>query len=462
MLLFKNAPNVRGISWDYEEGDGPQQINIPGDFVCDCIHANNPSTFQDHADSTWDYFTYLQGLSLNGISLPSVAPIAQNNENYSVGISGFNSNCWVNSLFSGTKPTFYQSTNTRSFGASYFTETFTPYGIMCQGEYNQTCISNLNALNNEEKLKIEYFSICDGGLDKIKKKIGMYGPGSSTVTMISPTHVSICGHCIGGDNNYEFGMQFYNPNTQSFQSVTIDVYDTNYNQYTTALYDYKDMRLGKIKEAGITFPHHYQYYLNPFSLRDHIINKNIDPNEDLAMFTVNANGVFFITYLSYEKIKTISQLNLILPLRPIISGIKYPIVKNIQQPKYFIAVTGHSGTNIMFFSKTGINIWPAGAYAGQSYSTSWELLDGKYGIDFVNDFLAGEGEPTLTEFTDFDNLYKMSDFVEQADEEDDSMKVTIKKFNKTLTYQDTKFNSSKGIISKIKIKKTSNTEKYYK
>jgi hypothetical protein len=257
-------------------------------------------------------------------------------------------------------------------------------------------------------------------------------------------------------------MNFYNPNTQTFQFVTIDVYDTNYNQYTSALYGFKDMRIGKIKEAGITFPHHYQYYLNPFSLKDYIIQNNIDPNEDLAMFTVNANGVFILTYLSYNNIKSITQTNFISALRPIITGIKYPTIKNTQQPKHFAVVSGHSGTNIMFFSKTGINIWPGGAYAGQSYLTSWELLNGKYGVDYVNDFLAGEGEPTLTEFTDFANLYKISDFIDQTSEENDSMKVTIKKFNKTLTYQDTKFNTNKGVISKIKIKKTNNTEKYYK
>jgi hypothetical protein len=42
------------------------------------------------------------------------------------------------------------------------------------------------------------------------------------------------------------------------------------------------------------------------------------------------------------------------------------------------------------------------------------------------------------------------------------MKILIKKFNKVITYQNKTNSSQRGMVNKIKVKKTSSIEKYYR
>jgi hypothetical protein len=279
MFFSTKEFSQRGISFDFGEGDGPKQTLILGEFVCDCVHANSPTNYQDHVDSTWDYYTYSSNQVTSGITHPSVAPDGQSNQTYAVAVNGINSDCWINSLFgNSTKPQFPQSVSRRSFGASYFTENFYP-GINCDGDYDEPCFTDPDI---QESLFLEIFSICDGGIDKARKKIGLYGPGSDTVTFISPTHAAFCAHCVGYGSGIDRTVSYYNPSTKQFETVIIDLYDINYNEYTQRLSDERDIRIGKIRNAGVTFPVYHQYYLNPYSLKEYIQYSGKNLNEKLS------------------------------------------------------------------------------------------------------------------------------------------------------------------------------------
>lgn len=459
MFLSAKEQNLRGISFDFQEGDGPVTVNVQGDYVCECVHANSPTRYQDHVDSTWDYYTYYTNQVTNGITHPSVAPNGQTNQTYAVSVLGINNDCWVNSLFgSAAKPRFPQSVSVRSFGASYFTEMFFPT-IDCDGDYNETCYADPDL---EEQLRIEIFSICDGGIDKARKKIGHYGPGQSTVTFISPTVATFCAHCVGDGASTEQVVKVYNPNTQEFQNITIDLYSINYNQYTQRLRIERDIRIGKIRTAGVSFPTYYQYYLNPFSFQEYISLTGKNLNEKLAAFMVNANGIFVLWYYPFSTFNSLSQLNISTSyITPLISGKSQEFIKNVRQPKHVGTVVGDSGTNFMYFSKSGISVWPVGARSGQYVQECWKLFNGRYAIDDINAFLTGIGEPTLTEFVDYDSLYKIDDFIPQTSAEDTSMKINTKKFNKKSTVQTNKYGPS-GSIKKVKIQKEVIVERHYR
>ena len=135
--------------------------------------------------------------------------------------------------------------------------------------------------------------------------------------------------------------------------------------------------------------------------------------------------------------------------------------KNIIQPKSVQTVSGDSGTNFMYFSKTGISVWPVGARAGQYLQECWKLFNGRYAIDDINDFLSLVGEPTLTEFIDYDNLYKIEDFIPQTIATEASMKVNTKKFNKKFTVQANSYTLGSA-IKKVKIQKEVVVERHYK
>jgi hypothetical protein len=459
MFLSAKDFAFRGISFDFGEGDGPQHTPILGDFVCECVHANSPTRYQDHVDSTWDYYTYYTNQVTNGITHPSVAPTGQTNQTYAVSVLGINNDCWVNSLFeSAAKPKFPQSVSIRSFGASYFSQAF--FGnLECDGNYDETCFPNPNI---EEQLRIEIFSICDGGIDKARKKIGLYGPGQSTVTFISPTVASFCAHCLGDGAAIEQVVRVYNPTTQQFEYITVDLYPINYNQYTQKLRNQRDMRIGKIRTAGVSFPTYYQYYLNPFSFQEYIGLTGKDLNQELAAFMVNANGVFVLLYYPFSTFNSLNQSNVQTTYnKPLISGKSQEFIKNVRQPKFLGVVTGDSGTNFMYFSKSGTDVWPVGALAGQYVQECWKLFNGRYAIDDINDFLALVGEPTLTEFVDYDSLYKIDDFVPQTSTEYTIMKINTKKFNKKSTVQTNKYCPS-GSIKKVKIQKEVIVERHYR
>jgi hypothetical protein len=459
MFFSSREYSQRGISFDFGEGDGPQQTLILGEFVCDCVHANSPTRYQDHVDSTWDYYTYSSDQVTSGITHPSVAPNGQTNQTYAVAVNAINPDCWINSLFGNSpKPQFPQSVSRRSFGASYFTENFYP-SIDCDSDYDEPCFTDPDI---EESLRIEIFSICDGGIDKARKKIGLYGPGSDTVTFISPTHAAFCAHCVGYSSGMNRTVSYYNPSTQQFETVIVDVYDINYNQYTQRLSGERDIRIGKIRNAGVTFPVYHQYYLNPYSLKEYIQYSGKNLNEKLAAFMVNANGIFALWYFPYSSFNSLTQLTVTsLYSTPIISGQYKSVIKDVIQPKFVGSVTGDSGTNFIYFSKSGINVWPAGARAGQYLQSNWSLINGRYGIDDINSFLSLMGEPTLTEFVDYDSLYKIDDFIPVQTTEYSSMKINTKKFNKKLTVETNKYSSGKS-IHKVKIKKETIIERHYK
>lgn len=459
MFLSAKDYGLRGISFDYGEGDGPQHTVIVGDFVCECVHANSPTRYQDHVDSTWDYYTYNTNQVTNGITHPSVAPNGQTNQTYAVSVNGINQDCWVNSLFENVpKPKFPQSVSNRSFGASYFTETF--YGALpCDGNYNEPCYSDPDI---EEQLRIEIFSICDGGIDKARKKIGLYGPSQSTVTFISPTHATFCAHCLGDGAQTTQTVRVYDPTTQTFQNILVDLYPINYNQYTQRLRSERDIRVGKIQTAGVTFPTYYQYYFNPFSFQEYIQYSGKSLDQELAAFMVNANGIFVLWYFPFSNFNSLSQLNVAsLYATPVISGQNSIYIKNVRQPRFVGTTSGDSGTNFMYFSKSGISVWPVGARAGQYLQECWKLFNGRYAIDDINSFLTGVGEPALTEFVDYDSLYKIDDFIPQTPDEDASMKINTKKFNKKLTVQTNKYGPS-GSIKKVKIQKEVIVERHYR
>jgi hypothetical protein len=459
MFFSSREYSQRGISFDFGEGDGPQQTLILGEFVCDCVHANSPTRYQDHVDSTWDYYTYSSDQVTSGITHPSVAPNGQTNQTYAVAVNAINPDCWINSLFGNSpKPQFPQSVSRRSFGASYFTEIFYP-SIDCDGDYDEPCFTDPDI---EESLRIEIFSICDGGIDKARKKIGLYGPGNDTVTFISPTHAAFCAHCVGYASGMNRTVSYYNPSTKQFETVIVDVYDINYNQYTQRLSGERDIRIGKIRNAGVTFPVYHQYYLNPYSLKEYIQYSGKNLNEKLAAFMVNANGIFALWYFPYSSFNSLTQLTLsALYSTPIISGEYKSVIKDVIQPKFVGIITGDSGTNFIYFSKTGISVWPGGARAGQYLQDNWSLINGRYGIDDINSFLSLMGEPTLTEFFDYDSLYKIDDFIPPRAIEDIIMKINTKKFNKKMTIEMNKYSSGRS-IKKVKIKKEKIVERHYK
>ena len=458
MFLSPKEYSLRGISFDYGEGDGPVNTSIIGDFVCECINANSPSSYQDHVDLTWDYYTYRTDQITNGIVHPSVAPNGQPNQTYSVNANGLNQYCWINTLFdNATKPKFPQSVSVRSFGSSVFTEVFYP-SIDCDGNYNETCYTDPDI---QEQLAIEIFSICDGGIDRARKKIGLYAPAESTVTFVSPTHATFCAHCLGDGAETTQTVKVYNPTTQTFQTILVDLYPINYNQYTQRLRSERDIRIGKIQTAGVTFPTYYQCYLNPFSFKEYIQYSRQNLDQNLAAFMVNANGLFILWYFTFSTFNYLSQYNVDSFTSPIISGQYNTKIKNIIQPKYVQNVPGDSGTNFMYFSKTGISVWPVGARAGQYLQECWKLLNGRYAIDDINDFLSLVGDTTLTEFVDYDSLYKIEDFVPRIVATEANMKVNTKKFNKKFTVQANSYTLGSA-IKKVKIQKEVVVERHYK
>lgn len=432
---------------------------VVGDFVCECINANSPSSYQDHVDLTWDYYTYRTDQITNGIVHPSVAPDGQTNQTYAVSPNGLNQYCWINTLFgNSSKPNFPQSATNRSFGASYFDERFYP-SIDCDGDYDEPCFTDPSL---ENQLRIEIYSICDGGIDKARKKIGLYPPGQSTVTFISPTHATFCAHCLGDGAQTTQSIGIYNPTTQTVQNILVDLYPINYNQYTQRLRTQRDIRIGKIQTAGVTFPNYYQYYLNPFSFKEYIQYSRQNLYQNLAAFMVNANGLFVLWYFPFSTFNSLSQFNVETSYEtPIISGKYSSLIKNIIQPKNVTKDSGDSGTNFMYFSKTGINVWPVGARDGQYLQECWKLFNGRYAIDDINDFLSLVGEPTLTEFIDYDNLYKIEDFVPRIVATEASMKVNTKKFNKKFTVQANSYTLGSA-IKKVKIQKEVVVERHYK
>lgn len=459
MFLSAKDYGLRGISFDYGEGDGLQHTVIVGDFVCECVHANSPSSYQDHVDLTWDYYTYRTDQITNGIVHPSVAPNGQPNQTYYLNANGLNQYCWINTLFgSATKPKFPQSVSVRSFGSSVFTEVFYP-SVDCDGDYNETCYTDPDI---NEQLQIQIFSICDGGIDKARKKIGLYAPAESTVTFVSPTHATFCAHCLGDGAETTQTVKAYNPTTQTFQNILVDLYPINYNQYTQRLRSERDIRVGKIQTAGVTFPTYYQYYFNPFSFQEYIQYSGKSLDQELAAFMVNANGIFVLWYFPFSNFNSLSQLNVAsLYATPVISGQNSIYIKNVRQPRFVGTISGDSGTNFMYFSKSGISVWPVGARAGQYLQECWKLFNGRYAIDDINAFLALVGEPTLTEFVDYDSLYKIDDFIPQSLAENASMKINTKKFNKKLTIQTNKYGPS-GSIKKVKIQKEVIVERHYR
>ncbi len=454
MFLTLKSQNFRTALFDFGEGNGPEPTTLQGDYICDCVHANSPTKYQDHVDNTWDYYTYRTDQVTSGITHPSVAPPGELNQSYAVSVNGINSNCWINSLFENSSPpNFPHSVVNRSFGASYFTQRFWP-GVLCNGNYDQTCFTT--GPTGDQGLYDLTFSICPQGIDVMRKKIGMYAPNSPTTTFISPKYATFCGHCISSDQQY---VTFYNPSTQQFQGVMIDVLPVNTNQYTQSLGS-RDMRIGKIATAGVTFPVHHQYYLNPFSLKNYIQLNNKSLNEKLAAFMVNGNGVFVLFYISYSDFNSMNSNEpyWVNEYKLKISGNYMPVIKNVIQPQFANIISGDSGTNFMYSTKSGTAIWPGGAYGGQHANLFWTFRNGRYGIDEVNYILSSDNEPTLTEFVDYENLYKMDDIIDTLPSTSEYGNfIKIKKFIKKITIEKNTINSKK-----IKIKKESIIEKHYK
>ena len=422
--LYKNAFNNRTITWDFEDGDGSLPRNVFGDCICETVNGPaNPQSFQDHVDPLWDFYTYANDYYVNGILTPSVAPKADYiNQKYATYVTGLNPTCWINRLFpNGNSPTFYHSVSTRGYGATYFSVTFGgPFNyINCLGDLNEPCFPEPRT--NEQRYLYEVYSICEGGLEGVRRSIGQYSPTAPAATVISPTHVLLCGHCVGAGPEREDYVVLWDPTTQTFIGNLVrtvaPVGSASGQDFHTRLYWDRDVRIAKIVGTG-RFPVHYTHYLNPYSFQSYIrTTGQQNSNEDLAVFHLNQQGIFALGLLSFNKLNNIVDNGSFVPqLDPNFNvGLKYEKIKDITQQKLGSARLGSSGTNYMFYTKDAINLWPGGAYAGQYIYNAWKRINNKFLVDEVNQYLRAVNEPELIEYTNFDLVYRISDFIDEPE-----------------------------------------------
>jgi len=421
-LLFKNS-TIPPYSITRTLPNG----NVATIFVepnkCDCVAGKEiPDEYTDHTDPIWDYYTYAERTQ-DGIECPSIMP-DNKNQSCSVAPIGKNSNCWVYELFPNSSgPNFSnQSANYRSYGADYFTTSFLK-GVFTTTDcdYGETCLESAqdDTFPDGLYISIEEFEECKNILnisssekyiEIARRKIGRRVSSQSQSSFISPKHVTICHHCTfcaDQDNCYtsirvitddivrDIGVKILNPTNDA---LLLEL-------------QRRDMYVGEIQDPNIEFPSYFTHYVNPYTIQNYLQTiPNGSPllKDGFIKFSVNAQGHFYIVPLQFDRFRNTLPIDLSyyesLTGAPIVSKIK-----DIDQPFIDIRL-GSSGTHFNFYTKDNITLWPVGAAYGQYLGRSWKT-NSIPSINLINDFLIQKGYSPLIEYTNIDNIYKLSDFV---------------------------------------------------
>jgi hypothetical protein len=437
--FYKKPRNFIGVETEEIDPSTGQKsvVEVFGDYICDCINANDGDSYQDHVDNKWDYYTYRTDQVTDGIQHPSVAPRANPyNEAYAVSANGINQNCWINDLLDNPPPSIPISVGTRGFNARYFNPGFTDWYIFCDNDYNEPCwntfIPTLNPdlPNYYRSLTLESFKTCGpdpfAEIDKLRRKIGNWAPTTSAVIPISPRHALLCRHCVGyyggpDGTGIETYVVLYDPGAQTFvgrlvKTVTPTVLPGpcgGSSEFHDRLSACRDVRIAEIVNPDETFPIYFTEYLNPYSYKDWIITTNQNLNNGLVAFFLDQHGIFSLGELQFSNLSLIQDNGTVQGgVQPDLQiGLRYEKIKNIDQPKAVSYKTGDSGTSYFHYTKNGNILWPGGSIYGQYITGAWRKIDGKFLVDEVNQYLRSVGERELQEYTDFDNIYKFSDFV---------------------------------------------------
>jgi hypothetical protein len=391
MILYKNLPYTQGP--------------IYGDIwynICDCVNANNPQSFQDHADPKWDYFTYATDQTGGGyddhptLPVPNIQPdwpIDKRNQVYGIFPNGINSNCWINDFLpAGKRPNLNGiNVTTRSFGADYFTPY--PGGMFA-----------FFVGSGYETRRDKFNIACNGNFENITKKIGQWVGSTPPAIAISPRHVLMCRHCYNincynEETQYVY-LNFYNENSNSFESFEVEIIKDMCDPLNGA-----DALLGKIIDSDTReFPHYYRQIVEPTFL------PVTETNDTFLAFARNNQGLFFVFETNSTYIGFISPLS---DHQKSYSGIvpRVELTQTVTQPKAFDVIPGHSGTHFVFVDKiTGESVWGGSSlYSISIFSINY--YNGQRCIDNLNAYLEENGQRAL-EFVSADNLYKLSDFTD--------------------------------------------------
>jgi hypothetical protein len=380
MILYKELPYYDG-KWNN---------------ICDCVNANNPQSFQDHADSKWDYFTYPTNQTGGGyddhpiLPIPNIQPdwpVDRRNQVYGIFPNGINPNCWINDFLpEGKRPNFNGiNVGTRSFGASYFGSQ--PGDLLIGIFTPETSEAIIN-------------SACPGQYEQIKKKIGMWVGSSPPATAIGPRHVLFCAHCIGDcSTSYQY-VTFYNENTNQFESFQVEIINDSCNFLNGS-----DSVLGKIVDSD---PREFPHFYNKIAVTS--FPSILSDNDTFLAFSRNNQGLVYVFETKVLGIRSPSTSS----SNP--NGIppRIELVSTVSQPKKFGVIPGHSGTNYVFVDKvTGETVWSGQTlFSINLFATN---QTGERCIDALNRYLEENGERSL-EFVSDENLYKLSDFTDDLPE----------------------------------------------
>jgi len=416
-LLIKDK-----INYGLQTGSGGQIVPISG--ICNTIHAQNQFEYGlNHVDPIWDFFDY-------GQNSPNLNSDGKNHQNFSILPVKINSNCWIKNIFPNPSQRINMhgiSVGKRSYGAGYFT--WGPWGSF-----------------GPDKHAPYYIQAGCRPAEEMKWKFGLYTGATPLFIAISPRVAIATFHTLNNDTTQTVRM--YNRNTNTFEDFTLEKIfsspDTNYLVGTSAdspmnfgpgSNDLSDTVMFKIPDNDPRqFTTFYNKFANTKNAKNWLQNSDHDERDAFLGFTVNSQGLFFLSEIPFDVIKltnTVISSGVALEILSVpstftsrnYSGVynffvpRSSIIKNINQPRDFFTASGQSGTPRLVYDKS-TNETIVGFDTFADSARAWECIfsDGESGIQKINRVLASLNQPPVSLVTDFSNILKLSDVVDTLPE----------------------------------------------
>lgn len=397
-------------------------ISTAGDLVvvsgiCNTIHAQNQFEYgQDHIDLIWDFFGY------DGAS-PNLNTDGKNHQAYAIDPKSINSECWIKNIFPNPSQRINMhgiSVGRRSYGAEYFT--YSPWGG-----------------KGSDQFADDYLRVGCRPAEEMKWKFGLYTGATPLFIAISPRVAIATFHTLNNDTTQTVRM--YNKNTDNFEYFNLEKIfsspDTNYlvgsnanssMNFGPGSKDVSDTVMFKIPDNDPRqFTTFYNKFANIQKAKNWLQASAHDEKDAFLGFTVNSQGLFFLSEIPFDVIKLsspiindgVSLIELSNPLSRNYSTAynffvpRSNIIKNINQPRDFSTASGQSGTPRLLYDKS-TNETIVGFDTFANSARAWECIfsDGETGIQKINRVLSSLNQPLVSLIEDFSNILKLSDVVD--------------------------------------------------
>jgi len=419
-LLIKDKIKY-GINTTEGSGGGP--VVLSG--ICNTIHAQNQFEYgQNHVDSIWDFFGY-------GEDSPNLNADDRNHQKFAIEPESINPDCWIKNIFPSATNRINMhgiSVGKRSYGAAYFT--WSPWGGF-----------------GNDRFSNDYLRVGCRPAEEMKWKFGLYTGATPLFIAISPKVAISTFHTL--NDNLTHSVRMYNRNTKVFEDFTLEKIfyrpHTNYlvgNSASSPMNisdpnanDFSDTVMFKIPDNDFRqFTTFYNKFANIKNAKNWLQTSTHDEKDAFLGFTVNSQGLFFLSEIPFDVIKLTSPViesggasAMILGNPPLweppfsrnyssVYNFFVPrsnIIKNINQPRDFYAAPGQSGTPRLLYDKN-TNETIVGFDTFADSARAWECIfsDEETGIQKINKVLSSLNQPLVSLIEDFSNILKLSDVVD--------------------------------------------------